>query len=187
MRAGRRGAGCARPVGPGGGFEFYSRGVKFSPAERTYRAALSHKESVLCVCVCGGGGGLKNVSPLLLETEPGRCHFLQSRLLRSCPPFLGKGAVPHGHWEQARQGTGSDLRARDKLKVGSCQRHEKGRLNREPSVLALVPTWDTAPPCAFQGNNMGENDLEKHPRKGGLPWGSCMLLAMPRLGLGQLQ
>lgn len=66
VRAGRRWeAGCTGPVGPGEDFEFYSRGVKFSPAERTNQAALPHKESVF--------GGLKNISHLFLETEQGRC------------------------------------------------------------------------------------------------------------------
>lgn len=70
MKAERRfGAGCAGPVGPGEDFKFYSRGVKFSPAERIYQAALPHMEFVL--------GGLKNISHLLLETEPEMYGFFQ--------------------------------------------------------------------------------------------------------------
>ena len=53
-----------RACGTREGLECYSRGVKFSPAERTSLAALPHKESVF--------GRLKNISYFFLETEPGR-------------------------------------------------------------------------------------------------------------------
>lgn len=97
------GAGHTGPVGRGGDFQFYSRGVKFSLAERTNQAALPHKDSVF--------GGLNNTSRFLLETEPGGPNSSRAGFSGPVPHYCVRGQSPLDHREQHNRelGVTSDL------------------------------------------------------------------------------
>ena len=47
-----------------------------------------------------------------------------------------------------------------------------------------VPSWDAACPCAGQGQQRGERDLETQPRKEVCLWGRAGVPAMPGSELG---